>query len=414
MSFIWRKIHFFVVYLAPPLFVGWCIFYLSSQSGLGDIPNNVLEIVLRKIAHFLEYGFLTFLIWRVFYWGLGFSLKLSLWFTFLLTISYAGTDEWHQSFVIGRSGRVIDVLIDSLSVVVVLQIISYFRTGKIKNIFRAILVLVVLGGIVSEMMWQAKHSQKEEVIFLGRKSECQEVIKNDSLSGCGDKISEKVKKSSSFSGQKVIENKDAGGQLPTKVLYQVPFTSQSPFAKWDQLHEEVCEEASLIMLKYHNDGKELTKQTAEKEIQKLVKYQLKKYGEFHDSDMNRLKRIGEEYFGLDNLKIIVDFTLEDLKRELALGNIILIPTAGRELHNPNFKAPGPLYHNLVVIGYDDTAIKDSAGRKVDGVFITNDPGTRKGAGYKYDQEILYRAIHDFPGNKNKILTGEKRAIVLVH
>ena len=38
--------------------------------------------------------------------------------------------------------------------------------------------------------------------------------------------------------------------LPSKVSIEVPFTSQAPFANWDEYHEEACEEASIIMVKY--------------------------------------------------------------------------------------------------------------------------------------------------------------------
>lgn len=33
--------------------------------------------------------------------------------SFLLTVAYAGSDEWHQSFVLGRSALLSDVLIDA-------------------------------------------------------------------------------------------------------------------------------------------------------------------------------------------------------------------------------------------------------------------------------------------------------------
>jgi hypothetical protein len=41
---------------------------------------------------------------------------------------------------------------------------------------------------------------------------------------------------------------------------------------------------------------------------------------------------------------------------------------------------------LLVIGYDPLTRK----------FITNDPGTRKGAGYRYDESVLFDAIWEYP------------------
>lgn len=188
--------------------------------------------------------------------------------------------------------------------------------------------------------------------------------------------------------------------IPNKILIKVPFTVQAPFAKWDAYHEEACEEASLIMLKYYVDKKNLTPDIAEKEIQKMIAYEIKNYGDYKDSDAQQIVQLAHDFYGLDNLKIVYDFSKEDLKKYLNLGNPIIVPAAGRLLGNPNFKAPGPLYHNLVLVGYDGETI------------ITNDPGTRKGEGYVYDLDILYNAIHDFPGELSQIEQGRKAMIVL--
>lgn len=188
--------------------------------------------------------------------------------------------------------------------------------------------------------------------------------------------------------------------LPDKILIPVPFTSQAPFAEWDELHEEACEEASLIMLKYYLDGKKLTPSIAEEAIQKMVKFEIKNYGDYKDSNAGEIVKLAKDFYGIRNLKVVYDFQKEDLKKYLAKGNPIIVPAAGRLLGNPNFTAPGPLYHNLVLIGYDGNII------------ITNDPGTRKGRGYTYNIDVLYNAIHDFPGKPEDITQGRKAMIVL--
>ena len=111
-------------------------------------------------------------------------------------------------------------------------------------------------------------------------------------------------------------------------------------------------------------------------------------------------KLAYDFYGLDILKVVYDFSKEDLEKYLSLGNPIIVPAAGRLLGNPNFKAPGPLYHNLVLVGYDGETI------------ITNDPGTRKGEGYQYNLDVLYNAIHDFSGELNQIERGRKAMIVL--
>jgi hypothetical protein len=188
--------------------------------------------------------------------------------------------------------------------------------------------------------------------------------------------------------------------IPDKIFIKVPFTSQAPLSNWDQKHEEACEEASLIMIKYHLDKKSLNKNIAEKEIEDMIKFEIKKYGDYKDTDAAETVKLAEDYYKIDNLKVIYDFKPDDIKKYLAKGMPIIVPAAGRELGNPNFTAPGPLYHNLVLVGYDGDTI------------ITNDPGTRKGEGYKYNLDTLYNAIHDFPGKPEKILTGKKAMIVI--
>lgn len=189
-------------------------------------------------------------------------------------------------------------------------------------------------------------------------------------------------------------------KISEKVLIDVPFSSQAPLGKWDAYHQEACEETSLIMLKYYLDGKRLSPEIAEKEIQSLIAYQIKKFGEYEDSDMGELVAIAEDFYGIKNLKVIYDFEKEDLKKYLSLGRPIIIPAAGRLLGNPNFKSPGPLYHNLVLTGYEGEDI------------ITNDPGTRKGEEYRYKADVLYDAIHDFPGNIREIEKGRKAMIII--
>lgn len=188
--------------------------------------------------------------------------------------------------------------------------------------------------------------------------------------------------------------------LPAKILINTPFTSQAPLGVWDAYHEEACEEASIIMVKYFLDKKPLTPQIAEDQIQKMIAFEIKNYGGYKDTSAQKDVQLAADFYGLKNLKVVYDFSKEDLKKYLALGKPIIIPAAGRLLGNPNFTFPGPLYHNLVLVGYDGNTI------------ITNDPGTRKGQSYRYNIDVLYNAIHDFSGDVNNITQGRKAMIVL--
>ena len=71
----------------------------SLSSGLGT-----WDYVLRKCAHMTEYAILAVLLVRA---------TGSYRWAFLLAVAYAGTDEFHQTFVRGRHGSPIDVGIDA-------------------------------------------------------------------------------------------------------------------------------------------------------------------------------------------------------------------------------------------------------------------------------------------------------------
>ena len=189
-------------------------------------------------------------------------------------------------------------------------------------------------------------------------------------------------------------------KIQDNILISVPFTTQAPLSVWDAKHEEACEEASLIMIKYYLDNKPLNKDIAEKEIQSMIKFEIKNYGDYKDTTASETVKLASDFYGIKNLKVVYDFKAEDIQKYLSEKKPIIIPAAGRELGNPNFTALGPLYHNLVLVGYDGDTI------------ITNDPGTRKGEGYRYNINTLYNAIHDFPGKPENIEKGKKAMIIV--
>ena len=74
---------------------------------------EVIHLVIRKIAHFSEYGVLAVLAARAFL-GSPHSFLSQWWFlvSWILVASYALIDEYHQSFVPSRSPSIYDSLID--------------------------------------------------------------------------------------------------------------------------------------------------------------------------------------------------------------------------------------------------------------------------------------------------------------
>jgi VanZ family protein len=97
---------------APPLALMALIFFFSHQpdlsSGLG-----VWDTIGRKIFHAAEYALLCFLWWRALA-GVATSIR-ALIAAAAISLAYAITDEVHQTFIEGRHGTPVDVMIDSVA-----------------------------------------------------------------------------------------------------------------------------------------------------------------------------------------------------------------------------------------------------------------------------------------------------------
>ena len=100
-----------------PVFICCAIIYhFSSVPNLkSDLPNQ-WDFVLRKIAHITEYGILTIFLFRAYSKNNVFTIKKSISFAIMFALTYAFTDEYHQTFVFGRQGSLNDVFIDSLGI----------------------------------------------------------------------------------------------------------------------------------------------------------------------------------------------------------------------------------------------------------------------------------------------------------
>lgn len=194
----------------------------------------------------------------------------------------------------------------------------------------------------------------------------------------------------------------------------VPFTSQAPPVygdfrnkpKWDDDHNEACEEAAILMVDAYLNDKNLTPEIADKTILRMLKFQEENYGKRNkDLEAKEVVMLAKDFYGYENTKIVYNVSIDDIKREVANGNPVILPTAGRLLfgslssgRNPYYRDPGPLYHMLVVIGYDGDRI------------ITNDPGTRKGENFTFKDDVLFNALHEW--NKGDIEKGRSAMIII--
>ncbi len=99
----------------PPLAWMGLLFFLSAQPDLPRVPEPWFDLLLKKIGHACVFGVLAWLYLR----GLrghveaGGILRVA---SVILAIAYALSDEYHQTFVPGRHGRLSDVAVDTAGI----------------------------------------------------------------------------------------------------------------------------------------------------------------------------------------------------------------------------------------------------------------------------------------------------------
>ncbi len=196
----------------------------------------------------------------------------------------------------------------------------------------------------------------------------------------------------------------ASSRKASSVLHTVPFVSQAPFGEWDiPEFQDGCEEASVLMAAAWRRGTGLSREEAKREILAMSQFLGKQFGHAVDTsavDTNAL--LFHEYLNMPDTDLVIDFTKESLQLALQEG-VVVIPMDGRALGNPNYTFPGPIHHMLVVIGYDAKTKE----------FITNDPGTRNGTGYRYQEDVFFRAARDYPTGEHIIPEIQQKVFILV-
>lgn len=108
---------------AAPLALMALIFYFSAQE---DVPGDPAE--WQSVAgHFTEYALLAAL-WL---WALAPALgRRAFAVAAAISLLYAISDEWHQSFVEGRNADPLDVLVDAAGIAVALALARRPTAGR--------------------------------------------------------------------------------------------------------------------------------------------------------------------------------------------------------------------------------------------------------------------------------------------
>ena len=113
----------------PPLLMMGLIFILSGQPS-DNVDRAWWDVGLRKLAHVTEYAVLTFLWWRALH-GLG--LRAALPAAIAISLLYACTDEFHQTFVDGRHGTPVDVGVDAIGMAIAAAAITLYARRRIRG-----------------------------------------------------------------------------------------------------------------------------------------------------------------------------------------------------------------------------------------------------------------------------------------
>jgi VanZ family protein len=86
---------------------------MSSRTTVQASTVDWFDFVIKKTAHFIEYFILNTLFLYSMKKTTSFSKPRLVFTALFLTILYAASDEFHQTFVSGRTGKPRDVFIDS-------------------------------------------------------------------------------------------------------------------------------------------------------------------------------------------------------------------------------------------------------------------------------------------------------------
>ncbi len=106
------------------------IFALSATPDLRFVQSDALDFVVRKAGHMGAFGILAVLLWRaVAQSRQRGALPLSL----ALTVAYAASDEFHQSFTAGRHPSPVDVGIDSVGAAVALLALAAWLRFRVRQ-----------------------------------------------------------------------------------------------------------------------------------------------------------------------------------------------------------------------------------------------------------------------------------------
>lgn len=93
--------------------------------------ESKLDLAVRKSAHMIIFGVLAVFVYLLCK-SFGINDADAIVMTFVICGLYAGTDEWHQKFVDGRTSQFVDVCVDEMGVAFSMVIVRVVKKLKLK------------------------------------------------------------------------------------------------------------------------------------------------------------------------------------------------------------------------------------------------------------------------------------------
>lgn len=112
-----KKLFTILYYWLPPIIWMSTLFYLSSQPSVKVADEYTVNFLAHKIVHVIVYAFLYLLLFRAFHFlhHKKVSMKTYM-YPLIISILYGASDEYHQTLVPTRQGKIQDVFIDTLGI----------------------------------------------------------------------------------------------------------------------------------------------------------------------------------------------------------------------------------------------------------------------------------------------------------
>jgi VanZ family protein len=86
-----------------------------------------VDFVVRKAGHMFVFGVLAVLVWRALESS---AVRHAIAWSWVLTVAYAASDEFHQSFTAGRHPSPVDVGIDSFGALLFLLALTLWLRNR--------------------------------------------------------------------------------------------------------------------------------------------------------------------------------------------------------------------------------------------------------------------------------------------